>query len=76
MELCMHENAVFFLAVNTHSVACWLSWPHNTLPCVLMYVSVCMCAYVFVCMSVCVRACVRARICVLELEQMLLQSFF
>ena len=34
MELYMCENAVFFLPV---SVACWLSWSHDTLLCVLIY---------------------------------------
>ena len=34
MELCMCENAIFFLPVNVHV---WLSWPHNTLPGVLIW---------------------------------------
>ena len=34
----MHAQKCHFLSScpNTHSVACWFSWPHDTLPCVLI----------------------------------------
>ena len=38
MEQCMHENAVFSSSCQyTYGVARWLSWPHNTSMCVLIY---------------------------------------
>ena len=40
MELRMHENCIFFLPVNTLTIACRLLEAHNTLPCVLMNMNV------------------------------------
>ena len=38
-ELHKRENCVLFLPVNILSVVCWLSWPHDTLLCVVILLS-------------------------------------